>query len=965
MSRTLHTIFTFLALTISLSFLFSPPALAEDPFPPFSVEGNPETEYYFETLFPFFAYIKPGFFQVYENRDRSREYENLEICPGKDRDHRDYYCNDAGDGCDGGDVEICHKGKDRGKFAYMAHSSSGKCKLNKPDPFNPDAMREGVCEYRKRPKVISDIKGTDFSREQEESSGLFSFGSNSSNPTDTAETEAGQGSNPFEGLTYPKLQNEALSFSNIGNDNALSWGTHYLTLNQCERGMRQLLVVTRAKQTKATLAETGEWPLGWVDWGYQTNNGKTLLEIQESLPGTIAGPAWAIVESSDDFFLNAGNLDAVTDVSEQKERVCKALTEGLARDEQWALDLTQAPIYPPSFRQGYVRGSICVWDLCCPGLRCPLNRDLEELLGQSKSLYYDISISQTFGAALDDFLLSYNLEEGAKIFAKMASSNQLIRFLGSASPNAVPSVVSVRLDGEISDPCYKYHRYPFLWSSFGLTYDYLEGDPKKNFLDPDKKCPGYILQPELTKEKGGAFPDSLLQRIINLIWVGVGGKVDDVEPVKYHLITVPDAMGQSISLITQKAYDTRDTLLELESQVEYNKSISNIVDDNKDFLYAGKSLPIGDAKRRLAYFTCASPEYSVPQETGIEAYALGTRVGCYGETNEGTGGLCDPSKFEKLIADSPWQEPLPQATEVVLNSEMFVDGKLNPKLEEAYAAASDATGVPCEVLAGLHFEEASAYFTDLGGPEKRSVENGGELGGESLSDSATGAAHSILRHPPSNTSSLITSISNFNGGGNSNCQQGYPYPIPYGGCPRSFIGDDDPYATNLLDSRHTNMWLLYHGDFAATEPTPYGEDRPGAFSVALIVYNEATSKNLVSPSASPSPSGSPTTGNNSPFSTFTPNACGDNALDTALGCLPYKEGLTETLLTFLIGLSGAISLIVMLTSTIQMMTAAGDIEKTTKARELFTAAVVGLLFIIFSVTLLRIIAGDIIKLPGF
>jgi len=47
------------------------------------------------------------------------------------------------------------------------------------------------------------------------------------------------------------------------------------------------------------------------------------------------------------------------------------------------------------------------------------------------------------------------------------------------------------------------------------------------------------------------------------------------------------------------------------------------------------------------------------------------------------------------------------------------------------------------------------------------------------------------------------------------------------------------------------------------------------------------------------------------------------------------------------------------------ITSGGDHEKLKKAKELFTAAITGLLFIIFSVVLLRITAGDILKIPGF
>lgn len=94
--------------------------------------------------------------------------------------------------------------------------------------------------------------------------------------------------------------------------------------------------------------------------------------------------------------------------------------------------------------------------------------------------------------------------------------------------------------------------------------------------------------------------------------------------------------------------------------------------------------------------------------------------------------------------------------------------------------------------------------------------------------------------------------------------------------------------------------------------------------------------------------------------------CGEGAIDTALGCIPYTtDAFGPALLGFLAGTVGAIALIVMLFATAQIMMAGGDAEAVKKAKELFTGAVTGLLFIIFSVTLLKIIAGDIIQLPGF
>jgi|GEM_PF-1048832 len=924
------------------------PAQAAKPFPPFSEEGNPTEDYYYGVIFPLFTYIRPAYFQVFENLERSRDYEDLDKCAGAGHDRRDNYCNSQGDECDGGEVDVCYRGLRSHIVARTEESHHGSCNLAKEDPERPGALREGTCSYTKNLSLTRDVKGTDFS--------ATNFSSSPTSPTNSENTTA-----HFSGLTYPKLQNEASRYSNLGSpDNPITYGSHFLALNQCDRATNQLLVVSRAKQTKATLAQTGEWPLGWVDWGYTTSNGTTLIGIYNSLPNSAKGNSKIIIEGIDDYYLNSAGLDIMSDISKPKKEFCETFSQAVANNQKWATDLAQAPIYSPSFRQGYARGSICRWKICCPGTDKDCPGDDEESLGAARSLYYDLSISQAFGGALDDLLLYYPLEEGAKIFRRAAANNQLIRFLTSASPNAIPSVIATRLDKELGgNECFDRRPNLFSWLSFGHIYDYLND---YEYLDPDEKCPGYDIQPEkLTKEKGGAFAkESIISRIIGLLWRAL----DDFVPTKRHLITVPDAMGQSISELQGHVYDTRDNLAELEKQLEYNQSLSNIVDDNAEFLFAGKNFPIADSKRRLAYFTCGSNEYSSPQETSIEAYALGTRVGCT-NTKEDLDGLCDPTAFKELIADSPWEAPLPSAVTTILNSEMFVGGKLNPELEEVYARASKETGVPCEVLAGLHFEEGSAYFTDYGSPEKVSVTSGNPLEpGQSLLDTALIAGSALLRHPFSNTSTLIKSISNFNGGGNSNCQFGYPYPIPYGGCPRSFQGDDDPYATNQLDPRHTNMWLLFHSDNTAGEPTPYGADRPGAFAVALTVYNEATSKNTVSTDPDSTDPDSPTSPGSS-RTNFTPQECGENSLSTALGCLSYGDDMASIILSFLIGISGAISLGVMLAGTIQIMTAAGDIEKSRKGRELFTAAVVGLMFIIFSVTLLRTFAGEIIKLPGF
>lgn len=920
----------------SLLYTHLPPvhAVSVDPIPPFSLEGNPPEDYYFGAIFPLFRYISPPKLEIYENMDRSRSYEPYKVCGGGG-DRRDYVCavdaqtGEEIDGCDGGDVDICYKDEERnGQLAYTTHSNPNNSCSAKPNP-DLEGIIKGKCDYTQNPSVHKDVKGTDFS---------------------TGE------------LIFPKLQSEMNAYSYVGTDNAITWGSHQLMMSQGQKILNQLMVVKRAKLTKATVNQTGEWPLGWVDWGYKDKNmTKTLIEIHDELPGGLSGAAGALVEAHDDFFLNAGNLGAVSDVSNVQVNAIEtvSLAASLNPQPEWVKDLLSVPLYGPSWRQGYTRPSICVWDLCCPGIRCPI-----EPIGIKRGLYYDASISQTFGAALDSLLLNYSLEEGSKIFRQLAIANPLIRFATGTMPNAIPSEIHRRLDAELSDKCRQY----VPWSnflSFGTHIDYL--DPG-NFLGPDGTCPDYRLAPELNKENAGAFVQSPLSALINLIW---GQREDEVDPIKYHFLTIPDALGQSIQELQQPVYDTRDSLSYLDTTKGFNEELSNTVEEGQDNLYGGKSLGPGDARRRLTYYTCDDDMFSAQTSTSIEAYALGTRIGCY-DTTEVPEGKCDGKLFGELIAGSKYENSSAKGTQYF---DSFIKGNLTPELMNTYAAAESVTGVPCEILAGIHFVEAGNNPSgslvsgrklgtpepDAGGKVFRSLLETAKYAGDHLTGKVGGTI--------ADAETAITALSRYNGGGNSNCQLGYPYPIPYAECPRAFEGEDDPYPTSFIDSKHDSMYLLYCADHTACAPQIF--ERPGSFTVALNVYNSITKsgyENTALPPNQLNPAPAPTVGRDGTSlpTGFFPKNCGPQSLSTALGCLPYtREAFVSTLLSFIVGIAGAIALVTMLIATVQIMTAASDAKKLQSGRDLFFSAVAGLLFLIFSVSLLRIIAGDIIKLPGF
>ncbi len=90
-------------------------------------------------------------------------------------------------------------------------------------------------------------------------------------------------------------------------------------------------------------------------------------------------------------------------------------------------------------------------------------------------------------------------------------------------------------------------------------------------------------------------------------------------------------------------------------------------------------------------------------------------------------------------------------------------------------------------------------------------------------------------------------------------------------------------------------------------------------------------------------------------------------LYTAIGCIPIqdKNAFAAFILRWGIGIGGGIAFLLILLSGFQIITSAGDPKKLQAGKELLTAALTGLLLLILSVFILRIIGIDILGLPEF
>ncbi len=86
---------------------------------------------------------------------------------------------------------------------------------------------------------------------------------------------------------------------------------------------------------------------------------------------------------------------------------------------------------------------------------------------------------------------------------------------------------------------------------------------------------------------------------------------------------------------------------------------------------------------------------------------------------------------------------------------------------------------------------------------------------------------------------------------------------------------------------------------------------------------------------------------------------------TALGCIPTDpKEFTTAFLRISIGVAGGIALLLMVYGAFLVSVSAGDPKKADEGKEIITGTIAGLLFIIFSVVLLKLIGVDILQIPG-
>lgn len=87
---------------------------------------------------------------------------------------------------------------------------------------------------------------------------------------------------------------------------------------------------------------------------------------------------------------------------------------------------------------------------------------------------------------------------------------------------------------------------------------------------------------------------------------------------------------------------------------------------------------------------------------------------------------------------------------------------------------------------------------------------------------------------------------------------------------------------------------------------------------------------------------------------------------TAVGCIPTKKtSIIKTIVTIGISMAGGIALLIILAASFKLSVSQGDPKAVNEAKDMLSAAIIGLIFIILSITILQFIGVQLFQIPGF
>lgn len=94
--------------------------------------------------------------------------------------------------------------------------------------------------------------------------------------------------------------------------------------------------------------------------------------------------------------------------------------------------------------------------------------------------------------------------------------------------------------------------------------------------------------------------------------------------------------------------------------------------------------------------------------------------------------------------------------------------------------------------------------------------------------------------------------------------------------------------------------------------------------------------------------------------------CLQNEIFTDLGCIPNTPvGFVQKAFDLSLGMIGGIGFLGMVYGMVLITTSKGNDVQIRKGKKIFTSSILGILLVVFSVLITRLIAVNILHIPGF
>lgn len=99
-----------------------------------------------------------------------------------------------------------------------------------------------------------------------------------------------------------------------------------------------------------------------------------------------------------------------------------------------------------------------------------------------------------------------------------------------------------------------------------------------------------------------------------------------------------------------------------------------------------------------------------------------------------------------------------------------------------------------------------------------------------------------------------------------------------------------------------------------------------------------------------------------------PTCQGGTGIETAIGCISVlgdQNAYLADILRWAVGVGGGIAFLLIVYAGFMIMSSAGSPDRLKAGQELMTSAISGIVLLVLSVFVLRVIGVDILKIPGF